>query len=168
VLLIALVILLMVTLMGVSAIKSGLFHERMAFNSQAEELSFQAAETAIGGVITEAISNGALLTSMMQHKGTDVVHCFTRSHGLQEAACGADDTLDERESLQAQASSHYDLKRPLLGTDAAAFMDYQFATEGYGHYVDASLPFANRNYQEWRKLGPGAGQFSDEAGLLAY
>ena len=57
-LIVALVILLAVTMIGISAVKSGLFHERMAFNAQANELSFQAAETAISGVIEEAKTNG--------------------------------------------------------------------------------------------------------------
>src|SRR3990167_9296840 len=60
---IALIILLLVSMMGVSAMKGGLFHERMAFNSQAEEMTFQAAETAIGGVIQEARKSSDL--SMM-------------------------------------------------------------------------------------------------------
>ena len=167
-LLVALIILLVVTMMGVSALKSGLFHERMAFNSQAEELSFHAAETAINGVIGEARTNGELLTLLMDTHPEKLDHCVTKTDGLKEGACTNDDTIDERDSLQSQANSKYDSKRPLLASDADYFKDYLFVSEGEGSFLQASMPFDRTNYQEWRKVGPSSGQFSDENGLLDY
>lgn len=167
-LLIALVILLMVTLMGVSAIKSGLFHERMAFNAQAEELSFHAAETAIGGVISEARLNGQLLTKLVDENGTPIVHCISKADGMIDGACANDDTIDERDSILSEGSSRFDSKKPLLSSDVEYFKDYLFETEGSGRFVQASMPFSRSNLQEWRKVGPSSGQFSDENGLLDY
>ena len=159
----------MVTLIGMSALKSGLFHERMAFNAQAEELTFQAAETAINSVLGEARTRGALLTDIYNGGGTPTDHCITNSGGLEDGQCEADQTLDARSSIQAAASSVFEVKRPLFDTDASSFMDYQFATEGAGGFVQgAAMPFANRNYQAWRKVGPSSGQFSDDSGLLDY
>lgn len=166
-LLIALLILLMVTLMGVSALKSGIFHERMAFNAQAEEMTFQAAETAINGVIAYGLENGSFLTQMMNSAG-DIEQCVTMVSGLAEGACSAGQTVDIRESIQSSASSKFDGRKPLVGSDADYFMDYQFATEGHGSFEQSSMPFASSNYQEWRKVGPGSGQFADDSGLLDY
>jgi len=167
-LLMALIILLMITLVGVSALKSGMFHERMAFNAQAEELTFQSAESAINAVISEAKSSGSVLTEMLEPGAVAVVHCLSRASGLVEGDCDGDDTIDARESIQSNASSHFDAKKPLMNSDADYFMDYQFATEGHGSFIQSSMPFSTTNYQEWRKIGPSSGQFSDDLGLLGY
>jgi len=82
-LIVALVILLAVTMIGISAVKSGLFHERMAFNAQANELSFQAAETAISGVIEEAKTNGSMLTKILD-SSSPTLNCVTNTFGLEE------------------------------------------------------------------------------------
>ncbi len=167
-LMVALIILLMVTLMGVSAIKSGLFHERMAFNAQAEELSFHAAETAIGGVIAEARGNSTLVSELVDANGGGITHCISKASGLAADACGNTDTIDERGSILSQATSRFDSKKPLLSSDVEYFKDYVFESEGNGRFVAASMPFDSTNLQEWRKVGPSSGQFSDEHGLLTY
>lgn len=166
-LLVALIILLMVTLMGISAIKSGLFHERMAFNAQAEELSFHAAETAIGGVVAEARGNSALVNDLVD-SGADTIHCISKVNGLAENACSNSDTIDERGSILSQATSRFVTKKPLLSSDVEYFKDYVFESEGNGRFIAASMPFDSTNLQEWRKIGPSSGQFSDENGLINY
>lgn len=167
-LVVALIILLMITLMGVSAVKSGLFHERMAFNAQAEELSFHAAETAIGGVIAEARTNSVMLTKLVDDRGAETEHCISLADGLVDGACSDASTIDERDSLVSEATSRFDSKKPLLASDIEYFKDYVFESEGSGRFVQASMPFSTTNLQEWRKIGPSSGQFSDENGLLDY
>jgi len=164
-LLIALIILLMITLMGVSALKSGIFQEMMAFNAQAEEMSFHGAETAISAIVTEARSNNVMLNDLIDAGNAATEHCVTLSAGLQDEACGAGEVIDERAALISQASSRFDSKKILVGSDADYFKDYQFVSVGTGRFVQASMPFSATNYQEWRKVGPAAGQFSDESGL---
>lgn len=163
---IALIILLLVSMLGVSAMKGGLFHERMAFNSQAEEMTFQAAETAIGGVIQEARKSSALLGQLA---GTSAAktHCVTKSAGIAEGVCGAGSTLDTRASVRAEAESRFDRRRPLANSDAGALADYQFHTIGKGSFVSADMPFENRNRQEWRKIGLGGGNFEVAPDALA-
>jgi type IV pilus assembly protein PilX len=158
---IALIILLLVSMMGVSAMKGGLFHERMAFNSQAEEMTFQAAETAIGGVIQEARRPTSTLLSELSSTRAVKSHCITRKAGLVADACAASATLDTRATVQAESQSQFDRTRPLMGTDAASLVDNQFHTIGEGKFVaSANMPFGNRNRQEWSKKGPGDSQFS--------
>lgn len=167
-LLISLIILLMITLMGVSALKSGIFQEMMAFNAQAEEMSFHAAETGINAIVREARTNNALLNDLIDAGNTATEHCVTLGGGLQEANCGAGETIDERAAIVSEVSSHFDSKKILLGSDADYFKDYQFVSEGNGRFVQASMPFSTTNYQEWRKVGPASGQFSDESGMMDY
>lgn len=164
---IALIILLLVSLAGISALKSGIFHERMAFNSQAEELTFQASETAINGIISEARSSGAFAQSIKDDsKNVPVAHCVTSANGVIAGACTASDTLDQRSAILANAESQFYGKRPIIGTDPEAFMHHQFSTIGTGEFASNLLPFVNKNYQGWSKIGPGVGGgvFQDNTG----
>lgn len=162
---VALIILLLVSMMGVSAMKGGIFQERMAFNSQAEEMSFEAAETAIGGVIQEARSSSLLLGQLAA--GHEIkVHCVSLEAGTTEGACADDATLDSRDSLKAEAESRFDRQRPLENSDAGLLADFQFHTIGKGSFVASDLPFENRNRQEWRRVGPGGGHFEVDPSLL--
>lgn len=163
---IALIILLLVSMMGVSAMKGGIFHERMAFNSQAEEMTFQAAETAIGGVIQEARKSSELLGELAAGYSSKT-HCVTLSGGIAEGACGDSSALDARASIQAEAESQFDRRRPLMNSDAGALADYQFHTIGKGSFISADMPFPNRNRQEWRKIGLGGGNFEVAPGALS-
>lgn len=157
---VALIILLLVSMMGVSAMKGGLFHERMAFNAQAEEMTFQAAETAIGGVIQEARRPSSTLLSELTTSSALKTHCVTGNNSLVVGGC-AGATLDQRAKLQAEAQSRFFRTRPLMGTDAVSLVDNQFYTIGKGTFLDSvDLPFKNSNRQEWSKKGPGDTQFS--------
>lgn len=153
---IALIILLLVSLMGVSGMRGGLFQEQMASNSQSEEMTFQAAETAINGVIDKARQNDALLAELMT-VSSDKVQCVTKNNGLVDGACGST-TFDARNAFQSEAASRFDRMRPVQNSDAAAIADYQFHTFGKGTLM-AGAQFPNRNRQEWRKLGPSGGNF---------
>lgn len=151
---VALIILLIVSFMGVSAMRGSLFGERMAFNTQAREMSFQAAETAINGVIAEARGNGALLNDLLGSHATRT-HCIGSTQQLNDGACAAEDSFDGRDVLRAQAESTYGGQRVAFGSDTSTVVDYQFVTYGRGDFVDSvDLDMLNRNRQEWRKLGP--------------
>lgn len=158
-LVVALIILLIVSFMGVSAMRSSILNERMAFNTQARERSFQAAETAINGVINEARSNNALLDDLVGSLA-DRSHCMGSTGQLADGTCGATDTFDIRQSLYGQAASRFVRQRVAFNNDAAAISDYQFETIGTGGFIASrNLPFVNFNQQEWRKLGPAGGPF---------
>lgn len=151
---VALIILLIVSFMGVSAMRGSLLGERMAFNTQAREMTFQAAETAINGVIAEARGNGVLLSDLLGSLATRT-HCIGSTQQLNAGACGADDSFDGRNALRAQAESAYDRQRVAFNNDTSTVVDYQFVTYGQGDFVDSvDLDMVNRNRQEWRKLGP--------------
>lgn len=156
---VALIILLIVSMMGVSAMKSGILSEKMAFNTQARELSFQAAETAINGVIDNARSSGEFVSKLLGTGGVHT-HCVNADNRMIEGACPVGTTFDQRSVLQGQAESRFDRQRVVFDNDASAIVDYQFLSIGEGKFARADLPFKNRNLQEWRKLGPSGGPFS--------
>src|SRR5690606_14496750 len=83
---VALIILLIVSMMGVSAMKGSIFSEKMALNSQARDLSFQAAETAINGVIGEARRSGTFASKLFVSTAP-VPHCLTRDQLMIEGTC---------------------------------------------------------------------------------
>ena len=156
---VALIILLVVTMMGLSAMRGSIFHEKMAFNTQSEDKTFQAAETAINGVIQKARQSDAILSDMVNSASTKT-GCVTRDQQWVDGPCGASDAIDNENSLQAQSTSYFDRMVNINNSDTAALADYQFVTFGQGNYVSSlNLPFKSRNRQEWRKLGPGGGPF---------
>ena len=157
VLFIALIILLMVSMMGVSAMRSGIFHERMAFNTQVEEMTFQAAETAVNGVIKQARTNEGNLLGRLVALNQVTTQCFSRSNGLSSGECTAGQFVDSRDAFQSQAESKFDLKRPSMGNDTEKLADYQFRSVGIGTAVNDDT--VRRNLQEWRKIGPAGGPF---------
>jgi hypothetical protein len=156
---VALIILLIVSMMGVSAMKSSILSERMAFNTQARELSFQAAETSINGVISRARTSNDFVSQLLGSPAV-VSHCVSANQLLVDGACAPNATFDYRSALSADAQSKFQLQRVAFDNDTSAIMDFQFYTIGRGGFVSASLPFESRNRQEWRKLGPAGGPFS--------
>ncbi len=159
---VALIILLLVTLIGVSALRGGMFNEIMAFNAQSDELAFQASESAINGVINESQRNLKLVDNIIkQSAGTTLKHCITHAT-VKDGMCSDTDTLDSRSSIKSDAASQYEFKSAAVGHDPAAVMQFQFSTVGTGHFKQAGMPFKHYNYQAWRKLGPSSGNFSTE------
>lgn len=170
---ITLIILLIVVMVGVSAMRGSLFHERMAYNSQAEDLTFQAAETAINSVLLQARKAhesgdaSALFSRLVS--GQSVPGCVSFKGGFKEADCvdtaTTEDTLDSRGMLLAGSVSTFDLDLTAEGFDPGQIRDYQFETEGKGGYLTSmDLPFENTNIQKWRKLGVKDPHFSDHDG----
>lgn len=161
---VALIILLLVSFMGVSAMRGSILGERMAFNTQARELSFQSAETAINGVLAKARTDADLLNDVL---AATRQHCITAAQGVTDGACGTTSTFDGRQLLRSAAESSFVRQRVVFDNDSSAVVDYQFKTIGTGDFIATTgLPFINRNLQEWRKLGP-PGPFSvqDNAAL---
>ena len=170
---VVLIVLLIVAMVGVSAMRGSLFHERMAFNSQAEDLTFQAAETAINSVIAQARiaeQNNAASTFLARLlAGQTIAGCVSLEGGFKEATCAdnATDTLDRRSSLLSSSVTNFDLEANAVGFDSSTLVDLQFETEGQGEFLSVlELPFENQNVQQWRKLGPPSGYFNDSKDLM--
>ena len=174
-LLFTLIILLIVAMISISASRSSLFSERMAFNSQADDLTFQAAETSINSVIMNARlaeqngSGSAFLTRLIS--GQTIISCVSLEGGFKESACqdSASNTIDTRSSLLAQSSSTFELETNAENFDPGEVVDLEFRSNGEGKFLSAmGMPYANENVQHWRKLGPPSGYFHDSKDLMNF
>lgn len=159
-LLVALVMLLAITLLGVSSLRSGMFHERMSLNSQADTLTFMGAESAINAILSTSVQvgeNGVDGSFMADAAlGATQLNCVTQNDVLAQS-CGSSHFFDVRSAgaLQAQTETDYDDYRRAYNTDGAFWGYHQFATQGVAYFhEDLDLPFASKNEQKWKKLGP--------------
>lgn len=169
---VALIVLLVITLMGVSSLKSGIFHERMSMNSQADTLTFMGAESSINSIISFAWQIGdngvdesffapAILTGQPQ------LNCVAKD-AISSGNCTASQTFDRRAQgvLIAQADTTYEGQSQYENNDAKFLAYHDFETKGTSYFVrDLDLPFAYQNLQEWKKLGVPNG-FSLTAGEM--
>lgn len=159
-LIVALVILLAITLLGVAGLRSGIFHERMSLNSQAETLTFMGAESSINGILSFALQIGknGVDDSFFADAvlGTEQENCVTKT-GITLAACASmDDALDTRESgvLFAQGKTSYAGQAGVFNSDTETLAYHKFDTTGSGYLrANLGLPFATENKQGWQKLG---------------
>lgn len=157
-LIVALVMLLAITLLGVSSLRSGAFHERMSLNSQADSLAFLGTESAINGVMSYAWQIG--------QNGVDEAffakailgtqrNCISKS-AISEGDCTISQTFDRRADgvLIAQADTKHKGESPVENTDGSVMAYHKFETVGNAYFTaELDLPFAYENMQVWRKLG---------------
>src|SRR5690606_27310667 len=100
VLLMALIVLIMVSLLGLSAMRASIFSNKVSIGVQADTMTFEAAETALGltfralSDMTEAELTAAVID------GGSVEYCITED-GLSDASCDSN-FMDSRELIQAQ------------------------------------------------------------------
>lgn len=159
-LIVSLVILLAITLLGVASLRSGIFHERMSLNSQAEALTFLGAESSINGILSFAleiredrVDDSFFADAVL---GTGQQNCVTRS-GIARAFCvDISQALDTRDSgvVFAQAETRYKHQTKIFNSDPDTLAYHTFTTDGTSYLRgDLDLPFATRNQQEWKMLG---------------
>lgn len=129
-LLVALIILVLVSLMGISALRSSVFSGRVATGVQADAMTFEAAETALGVTYRglSSMDNETLYTSFASGA---VEYCVDKSNpDDSEGACGSG-FMDERELLQAGSISYLGGYSPIDGSQvsmsgaSSVFVDYQ-------------------------------------------
>ncbi len=159
-LIVALVILLAITLLGVASLRSGIFHERMSLNSQAETLTFLGAESSINGILSYAMEireervDDSFFTDAVL--GVGQKNCITKN-GISDALCAnTAEALDTRGSgvVFAQAETEYVQQTKLFNSDPDTLAYHTFDTIGTGYLrQDLELPFATRNSQQWKMLG---------------
>lgn len=103
-LLISLIILLLVSMMGISALRSSIFSGKVATSVQADAMTFEAAETALGVTFRnlDDLSNEQLYTGLA---GGVMEHCILYSDPNSAGACAGSGFMDERELLRAQSTS---------------------------------------------------------------
>ncbi|WP_185267800.1 pilus assembly PilX family protein [Halopseudomonas xiamenensis] len=155
-LLVSLIILLMVSLMGLSALRSSLFSGKVATGVQGDAMTFEAAETALG--VTYRKLNEMTDQQLYTAFASGVVeYCVERSNSESEGACGSNARLDERGLLRAGSLSYLGGYTPLDGSQVSQtgagtiFADYQINMLAESEMPALSLQ--NHHFQEALKRG---------------
>ncbi|WP_341707534.1 PilX N-terminal domain-containing pilus assembly protein [Halopseudomonas sp.] len=159
-LVVALLVLLMVSVLGLSAMRSSVFSAKVATGVQSDVMTFEAAETVIVstyGALT-ALSNEQLYNAV---DGQAARYCM-KSAGAAQGACGSTDFMDVRGLLQAESYSYLDGFSPISGSQvsssggAGVFVDYRINILGESEMDNYGIE--NHHLQETLKRGikPGA------------
>lgn len=156
-LLVALIVLLMVSLMGISALRSSMFSGKVATSVQADAMTFEAAETALGITFRNlnAMSNEELYTGLADGV---VEYCIQHSNPEATGACSGSNFMDARGLLRAQSTSFlagYAMRDGFAvsqtGGASSIFVDYRI-----NMLAESEMPTLNlENYhlQEALKIG---------------
>lgn len=153
---VSLIILVLVSLMGISALRSSVFSGRVATGVQADAMTFEAAETALGVTFRslDAMTNQELYTSLADGV---VEYCVRKDNPVAAGACAGTTFMDERQLLRAQSTSFlggYAMRDGFaVGQTGAGniFVDYQI-----NMLAESAMPTLNlENYhlQEALKFG---------------
>ncbi|POB05181.1 PilX N-terminal domain-containing pilus assembly protein [Halopseudomonas oceani] len=159
-LVVALVVLLMVSVLGLSAMRASVFSAKVATGVQSDVMTFEAAETAIVSTYEElsGLSNEQLYAAV---DGQASQFCITEN-GAVDGACGSTNFMDVRGLLQAESLSYLDGFSPISGSQvsssggAGVFVDYRINILGESEMPNYSIE--NHHLQETLKRGikPGA------------
>lgn len=179
-LVVALMILIIISVLGITAMRTSLFNAKIATTGQGATMAFQAAESAIAAVHAEALdtSNGTIIEDAMlaRQLGSGYVQsrCVADSDVRKSGDCTAgtpgtttdDDFMDSRGIVKA--SSRTVMKegvRPVAGAQLSrgggsntSFAWYDFVTVAKGRVEPLNIE--QHNVQEFTRLGLySGGQF---------
>lgn len=172
-LVVALMILIIISVLGITAMRTSLFNAKIATMGQGATMAFQAAESAISAVHSEALdtTNGTIIEDAMMARqlGTGYVQfrCVTESNVRKSGDCTAGTPSDTTDDFFmdsrgiVKASSRTVMKegvRPVAGAQLSrgggantSFAWYDFVTVAKGE-VDP-LKLEQYNVQEFTRLG---------------
>src|SRR5690606_23972012 len=104
-LMVALLVLVIISVLGITAMRTSMFNARVALGAQTSVMVFQGAESAINAVIIEAIDGvqdmpDHIIGRAMRQLSQGIVEvqqrCVTATNPGMVGECGADDFLDAR------------------------------------------------------------------------
>lgn len=152
VLVVALIVMVMVSLLGISAMRASVQSNKVATGVQADTMSFEAAETALGVAFNtlDKMSEEELTAAVVD--GNTVEYCIT-SDGVSDSSCGGSEFMDSRNLLKAQAFAIHPPNncRPISGFDVEEYKDLVINILGESEM--ASYNIQNHHLQEGLKLG---------------
>lgn len=157
-LLFALVVLLVVSVVGVAALRSSSFSAKVAMGSHLDAMTFEAAESAIAEQLsfleeTNAASDSAVFDQIAGlFAGDTLVWCITSSGALIERSCEDGEFMDARGVMLGEARARTIGFSPVSGTQlsftgssSTIIGDYELALQGVGSMPDYGL--LNRHVQ---------------------
>ena len=163
-LVIALLILVLISILGVSAMRTSIFNAKIAVGAQVGTMTFQAAESAIAAVYEEALSDitqpGHVLGNALTQKSSGLIQiqdrCITRGDVKKPTLCAAGDFLDSRDLVKAESSTIVrGGSSGLAGFEIGRWGKYEFVTVGRGEMP--SFNTDNVNVQEFSRIAPMGG-----------
>jgi Tfp pilus assembly protein PilX len=164
VLIFTLVTVLLMSLLGMTLIKTALFHERLATNNQLDRISFLAAESVIAASISRLEHDGVARNALLSGGEWDA--CL-RAQGLSRDQCAVPDymplatsSISSPNPVVAQARTRYLGAAPVPGFAVDQLVFQQFSTDGRAYFGQASgIPFGHLNRQVWRRADAAGGVF---------
>lgn len=159
---VALMILVVVSLLGISSMKSSVFSAKVSTVTQADALTFEAAETALNLAYVELNAMAGEDLYALMADGSLVTRCVTKADTKKEGDCGNADYMGTRSMLKASSSSKLDGYELISGSQVSSsgggmiFVDYKLAMLGESQM--ASFNLDNYHIQEALKRGikPGS------------
>ncbi len=136
-LLLTLLILMAISLLGVTALRASLFSARIATGAEIDAMAFAGAESAIDATLRALENQPGRLRRLLD--GEPLRQCVTLAVQHQDGACGSGDHLDSRALVVAASRARRIGYRPVAdsGTDtsdgegpAAAVVEYRIAILG--------------------------------------
>src|SRR5690606_16870939 len=140
-LLVALMILLIVSVIGISAMRSSSFSAKVAMGTQLDAMAFEAAETAIGQTLDKLLATDSQSTDDVNAlmNGSLLVWCIKENGAILMAPCGTGDVMDSRGMVTSEARSKSTGFRRVSGNQlsqtgggAAIFVDFELTVQGNG------------------------------------
>lgn len=103
-LVVALLILVLLAMMGVSAMRTSMLNARISTSAQLAKMTFHAAESSLAATYSEMLdANSPILFQLLD--GSTVRRCLEAASPSSPGACAAQDRFDSRGLLQAQSRS---------------------------------------------------------------
>lgn len=153
VLVVALIVLVMVSLLGLSAMRASVFSTKVATGIQADTMTFEAAETALGLTFRtlDEMSEEELTAAVID--GNTVEYCVSSEGIVSAAPCNDNDFMDSRNLLQASAFATHPPNncRPISGFDVEEYKDLVINLLGESEMANYNIE--NHHLQEGLKLG---------------
>ncbi|SDT92469.1 pilus assembly PilX family protein [Halopseudomonas salegens] len=153
VLVVALIILLMVSVLGLSAMRASIFSSKVSTGIQADTMTFDAAESAVAMSLNKlrGFNDSQLAAAVLN--GQSMETCLLSDGTLKETACGDTDKMDSRELLRAGSYMVHRKNRcrMVAGSDVEVYRDY--VIDVLGESDMQSYGIENNHLQEALKVG---------------
>ncbi|KXJ49103.1 MAG: hypothetical protein AXW13_07775 [Alcanivorax sp. Nap_24] len=149
-LLIALFVLVIVSVMGITAMKTSMFSAKIATGTQIDAMAFEGAESAVSATFRELENDDDVIQSLLL--GGMIQRCITMSDETVQGACGDGQTLDSRGLIVSESHSKVNGYMPIDGggissTGGGALqVDYKVGILGDSRLAD--LGVENHHMQE--------------------
>ena len=138
-LIVALLILVVISVIGVAAMRSSSFSAKMAMGTQLDAMVFEGAESGIDYMLGRLQGNSAVDELVEMMNGEIVVRCITGSGNFYKAVCGSADFMDSRGMLQVETRATTTGFSPAPGNQISStggggviFADFKLTIQGDG------------------------------------